>query len=70
MEPMIVPGFRDKDRTYGDIFAYRCRIGKHECALIVPLRTHHGPEIVEIISPLNVKKELHKKDGDRVRIVL
>ncbi len=68
LEPVIISGFRDKERTYGDLFAYPCRIGSHTCAIIVPLRTHHGPEILEIISPLNLKKELNKKDGDHIRV--
>lgn len=70
LEPVIISGFRDHDRTYGDLFAYPCRLGTHECAIIVPLRTHHGPEIIELISPLNIKKELHKKDGDRIRVLI
>jgi riboflavin kinase len=70
LEPIIISGFRDHDRTYGDLFAYPCRLGDHECAVIVPLRTHHGPEIIELISPLNLKKEFNKKDGDRVRVLV
>ncbi|MFN7991462.1 MAG: DUF120 domain-containing protein [Candidatus Micrarchaeia archaeon] len=70
LEPVIIAGFRDKERTFGDLFAYRCRLGKHECAIIVPLRTHHGPEIIEIISPIDIKKGLRKKDGDRVKVVV
>ena len=67
-EPVIIPGFRDQKRTYGDILAYRCRIEGEECALIVPVRTHHGPEIIEVISPVNLKKKLGRKDGERVRV--
>lgn len=70
LEPIIISGFRDHDRTYGDLFAYPCKLGAHDCAIIVPLRTHHGPEIIELISPFNVKKELHKKDGDHIRVLI
>lgn len=67
-EPVIIGGFRDEKRTYGDLFAYRCTIEGEECAIIVPIRTHHGPEIIELVCPFNVKKKLGKKDGDRVRV--
>ncbi len=70
LEPIIISGFRDRDRTYGDLFAYPCRLGDHDCAIIVPLRTHHGPDIIELISPFNIKKELHKKDGDHIRVLI
>jgi riboflavin kinase len=69
-EPVIISGFKDEKRTYGDLFAYRCRIENEECAVIVPIRTHHGPEIIELVCPFNVKKKLGKKDGDKVLVSL
>lgn len=70
MEPLVIPGFRDKKRTYGDLFAYRCKTGGLECFVVVPMRTHHGPDVIEIIAPVDLKKALHKKDGDRLKVVL
>ncbi len=67
-EPVTVSGFRDKERTYGDLFAYKCRLDGKECAIIFPLRTHHGPDIIEMVCPFNAKRELGKKDGDRVKV--
>lgn len=70
LDPVIIRGFRDERRTYGDLFAYPCTIGGARCAAIVPLRTHHGADIVEIIAPHELKRKLGKKDGDRVKVVL
>jgi riboflavin kinase len=70
MEPQIIQGFKGKDRAYGDLFAYNCRIGRLDCALIIPLRTHHGPDIIEVISSFDIKKTLGKKDGDSVKVVV
>ncbi len=72
MDPVIINGFRDKDRSYGDLFAYKCRMKglKDGCALIVPLRTHHGDDVMELICPLNIKKRLSLKDGDCVRVMV
>lgn len=67
-DPIIISGFKDRERTYGELYAYRCRIDDKEGAIIVPLRTHHGPEILELISPTNIKSALGKKDGSRVAV--
>lgn len=69
-EPIAITGFRGSGRTYGDIFAYRCHLEGRPCAIIVPLRTHHGSDIIEIICPFDAKKELSIKDGDTVRVAL
>jgi riboflavin kinase len=70
LEPVIISGFKDEKRTYGDLFAFKCRIESEECAVIVPIRTHHGPEIIEVVCPFNIKKKLGKKDGDKVKVSL
>jgi riboflavin kinase len=67
-EPIIISGFKDRNRTYGELYAYRCRMEGRDGAIIVPLRTHHGPEILELICPFNAKFELGKKDGGRVKV--
>ncbi len=69
-EPVVIPGFRDRERTYGDIFAFRCKLEGRDCAIVVPLRTHHGPDILEIICPFNAKRTLRKKDGERVKVII
>lgn len=70
MEPVIIPGFRDRKRTYGDLFSYRCKLGDEDCAVVVPMRTHHGPDIIEVIAAVDLKRALRKKDGGRVKVVL
>jgi riboflavin kinase len=69
-DPVTISGFRDGRRSYGDLFAYRCKVDGQDCVLIVPLRTHHGPQIIEVICPFNFKKRLGKKDGDIVKVVV
>lgn len=69
-EPVIIKGFRKGERTFGDLFSYPCKIEKIDCALVVPLRTHHPSDIIEIVASVNLKKALVKKDDDEVRIEL
>jgi riboflavin kinase len=70
LDPVMIKGFKDEERTYGDLFAYRCTLEGQDCVVILPLRTHHGAEIMEIIAPFDLKRKLGKKDGDRVRVVV
>ncbi len=69
-EPVIISGFSGKDRTYGDIFAFPCRIEDEPGAIIVPLRTSHGPDVIEVIAGFDIRKKKNKRTGDRVRVVL
>ncbi|MDD5337218.1 MAG: CTP-dependent riboflavin kinase [Candidatus ainarchaeum sp.] len=69
-EPVIIQGFKSKDRTFGDLFAYPCTVDGVKSALIIPARTHHPPGIIEIVAPFNLKKHLGKKDGDVAEISL
>ncbi|MFH0737731.1 MAG: DUF120 domain-containing protein [Candidatus Micrarchaeota archaeon] len=69
-DPVTISGFKDKERTYGDIFAYRCTVEGRRCAVIIPIRTHHGPDVLELICPFNAKKKLGKGEGDRIRVVI
>lgn len=70
MDPVVITGFKDGERTFGDLFAYKCRISDSDCAIVVPLRTHHPQEIIEVISKENLKERYKKKDGDSIRIEL
>lgn len=69
-EPVTIEGFTTKTRSFGDLFAYPCRINNTEGAIVLPLRSHYGPEILEIISSHNLKQKLGKKPGDMVTVVL
>ena len=34
MEPFVISGFKDGERTYGDLFAYKCRLENLDCAIV------------------------------------
>ena len=69
-EPVMINGFKKEGRNFGDLFAYSCLVDGTEAALIVPARTHHPPEIIELVAPANLKSALKKKDGESVKIAL
>jgi riboflavin kinase len=68
-DAIVIEGFRSKERSYGDIYAYPCTLEGNTCAVIVPLRTSHGPNIIEIVCGFDIRKRFRKKDGDIVRVI-
>ncbi|MCK5476951.1 MAG: CTP-dependent riboflavin kinase [Candidatus Aenigmarchaeota archaeon] len=69
LERFLINGFKSKDREYGDIFCYRCKIDdKYEGAIIVPKRTHHEFDVIELIAPVCLRNALSLKNNDYVEI--
>ncbi|TFG11645.1 CTP-dependent riboflavin kinase [Candidatus Thorarchaeota archaeon] len=69
--PLVVQGFREEGRTFGDVICYRVLVnGKIEAAIVLAQRTHHGKDILEVIAPMNIRKKLNLKDGDKVELAL
>lgn len=68
--PIEIPGFKSNDRTFGGIFSYRVEIKGEKGAIIIPLRTHHGPEFLEIIAPFCIREKFSLKDGDSLEVKL
>ncbi len=67
--PIIVGGFSHEGRTFGDVICYRVRINeKLEGAIVIAQRTHHSPETLEVIAPVNIRKKLKLKDDDTVKL--
>jgi riboflavin kinase len=69
-QAIILEGFRNEDRAYGSCKCYPVLVnGEVEGALIVAERTIHEPDIMEIISPVYLRKSLELTDGDQVTVV-
>ena len=63
-----VGGFRKAGRTFGSLKCFRCTVQGIEAAAILPERTHYGFQLLEIISPYNLRDKLHLSDGDSVEV--
>lgn len=62
-------GFFKQGRMLGAAKCVPCVInGKAKGAVIIPLRSHYGPDVLEIISAKNLRKELGLKQGSRVNV--
>ncbi len=67
MEGINIEGFETNERTFGKARCFKGNIEGKEIAVILPERSHH-PNVIEIISPINLRKELGLKDGERISI--
>jgi riboflavin kinase len=67
--PLIVTGFTLEGRTFGDVVCYRVRVNqKVDGFVVIAQRTHHGQDILEVISPFNLRTKLKLKDDDHVTL--
>jgi riboflavin kinase, archaea type len=67
--PIEIEGFANEKRTYGGAYCYRALINeKLRGAVIVPIRAHYGEDVIEVIAPYQLRKQLHLKDGDAVGV--
>ena len=57
-----IDGFSTKTRTFGSITAYRIKINNIEASIVIPERTRHAEDIIEVIAPVNLRDSL-KLDG-------
>lgn len=69
MKGIEVPGFNDGRRSYGPVKCFKARIGgKHSGAVLVIERTHYDNTVLEVISPVNLRRSLGVKDGDECSV--
>lgn len=69
MEGINIEGFETNERTFGKARCLKGNVEGKEIAAILPERSHHS-NVIEIISPINLRKELGLKDGERILINL
>lgn len=65
----IIKGFRNGERTYGDVKYFRVLINERVSgALLLIHRTHYGQDVLEIVSKEPLRRVLGLKDGDLVQL--
>lgn len=69
MEGTNIPGFSDEKRSYGPVKFFKAKIAaKYPGAVLAIERTHYDNSVLEVISPLNLRKVLKLKDGDECSV--
>lgn len=64
-----IDGFQNEDRTFGPVKCYPVIIeNKIKGALILALRSHYDASVLEIIAPVQLRRNLKLKDGNKVKV--
>jgi riboflavin kinase len=64
-----VEGFKNEDRTFGVVKCYSVMIAnKVKGAYISALRTHYDVSVIELISPVCLRRHLSLKDGHKLKV--
>ena len=71
-KPLIIKSFEDSGKIFGSIKCYPCIINNKniKAHLIMPEINKHEKTIIEIVSPLYLRKALNIQDNDNITIEL
>ncbi|MBW6518323.1 MAG: DUF120 domain-containing protein [ANME-2 cluster archaeon] len=68
---IVIDGFNSKNRTFGGGRCYPVTLGNGtKGAIMIPDRTHYPEDIIEIISPDNLREHLKLKDGSKITVIV
>ena len=69
MRGIHIDGFKDGKRSFGGAECFKAILNdKVEGAVLVIERTIHDDTVLEIISPLNLRRQFRLKDGDEMKV--
>ena len=67
-KPVFIQGFSTKERSFGSLKAFRISIHGVQGAIIIPERTKHPKNMIEIIAPFFLRKKFSLKENRIVKI--
>ncbi len=71
---LLIEGFSTKKKTFGGLKCSKAKLeikGKNVLgAVILPFRTVHGDDIVEVIAPDFLREKYNMKDGEVMRVLV
>ncbi len=67
---IVIEGFVKNGRKFGSVKCFRANIEHIDvpCAVLLIEKTHHGPDIIEIIAPVKLREYAKLNDGDLVDV--
>jgi len=69
LHPIKIEGFETDERSFGTIRAFKVTVqGKQQAALIMPERTAHPKNEIEVIAPTNLRKKFKLGQGRQVTL--
>jgi riboflavin kinase len=71
LDALELAGFTHGGRSYGPAKCFRAKVeGRYDAGALLIERTHHGESVLEVVSPVELRKALGLKDGDQVRVTV
>lgn len=67
-EGIELTGFTEGDRTFGAVRAFNAKINGIDGGVIIPKRTHHGIDTIEVVAPVRIRDKMDLADGNVVSI--
>ncbi len=64
-----IQSFKTHHRTFGAVLCFPSKIQHIQTAIVLPKRSHYS-NILEVISPVYLRKNLDVKDGDTIEITV
>ncbi len=68
-EGILVDGFESEGRSFGEVRCFSAKIRGVECAVIMPVRSHHS-NVLEVISKHHLRSTIGLEDGDLVELIV
>jgi riboflavin kinase len=68
-EGILIKGFESKGRSFGDVKCFPAKMRNVECAVIMPVRSHHT-DVLEVISKHHLRSTLDVEDGNIVELTV
>ena len=71
LDALELSGFRQGGRSYGPAKCFKAKVeSEYDAGALIIERTHHGESVLEVVSPLDLRKTLSLKDGDQVCVTV
>ncbi len=63
---ITIEGFKKDGRSFGSVKCFKAHIEGVNGAVVMPARTHHAGDTLEVISDIQIRNKLNLKDGDKL----
>jgi len=68
MDGINIESFRKGGRVFGSLKCFDCKIDGIKASILIPERSHYGSDILEIISPFELRKKMNLKNGNIISV--
>ncbi len=63
-----IEGFKSEERSFGEVECFPAKINSEKAAIVLPSRTHHEKDVIEIISPVKIRDKYNLEEGDEIKV--